>query len=81
LLPPYLSNEAKDLIKRLLKRRVDQRLGASDVNEIKAHPFFKTIDWNLVYRREVSFSKYEIKILFDLVGAAVQTRSNKRGGH
>ncbi|KAI6176469.1 Ribosomal protein S6 kinase [Aphelenchoides bicaudatus] len=53
MLPPYLSNEAKDLIKRLLKRRVDQRLGACDVNEIKAHPFFKAIDWNLVYSREL----------------------------
>jgi hypothetical protein len=60
MLPPYLSNEAKDLIKRLLKRRVDQRLGASDVNEIKAHPFFKAIDWNLVYSREVS-SNYRIR--------------------
>jgi p70 ribosomal S6 kinase len=50
MLPPYLSNEVKDLIKRLLKRRVDQRLGANDPNEIKRHPYFKSINWDLVYR-------------------------------
>ncbi|KAL3077900.1 hypothetical protein niasHS_013429 [Heterodera schachtii] len=41
-LPPYLSFEAKDLIKRLLKRHVDTRLGAGpgDAEEIKKHAFF-----------------------------------------
>ncbi|KAI6222359.1 Ribosomal protein S6 kinase [Aphelenchoides fujianensis] len=53
-LPPYLSSEARDLIKGLLKRRMDSRLGAgpSDAMEIKEHPFFRSIDWNVVYRRE-----------------------------
>ncbi|KAF7634402.1 Ribosomal protein S6 kinase [Meloidogyne graminicola] len=42
-LPPYLSTEAKDLIKRLLKRHVDTRLGAgpTDSEEIKQHIFFR----------------------------------------
>lgn len=54
-LPAYLSNEARDLIKKLLKRHVDTRLGAgvSDAEEIKAHPFFKQTDWNLVYARQL----------------------------
>ncbi|GMR43380.1 hypothetical protein PMAYCL1PPCAC_13575 [Pristionchus mayeri] len=54
-LPAYLSPEARDLIKKLLKRHVETRLGAGadDANEIKAHPFFRHLDWNLVYAREV----------------------------
>uniref|UniRef100_A0A1I7SZ61 Ribosomal protein S6 kinase n=1 Tax=Caenorhabditis tropicalis TaxID=1561998 RepID=A0A1I7SZ61_9PELO len=54
-LPAYLSNEARDLIKKLLKRHVDTRLGAgaSDAEEIKAHPFFRQQDWNLVYARQL----------------------------
>ena len=56
-MPPYLSAEAKDLIKRLLKRHVDTRLGAGpgDSEEIKQHIFFRhhIHDWAQVYRREV----------------------------
>lgn len=55
-LPPYLSPEAKDLIKRLLKRHMETRLGASanDADEIKGHLFFRHLDWEKVYNREVS---------------------------
>lgn len=53
-LPPYLSPEARDLIKRLLKRHVETRLGyQDDANEIKAHPFFRQLNWDKVYQREV----------------------------
>lgn len=56
-LPPYLSADAKDLIKRLLKRHVDTRLGAGpgDSEEIKQHMFFRhhISDWKKVYKREL----------------------------
>jgi p70 ribosomal S6 kinase len=54
-LPPYLSSDARDLIKRLLKRHVDARLGAGpgDADEIKQHVFFYHIDWEKVYSREL----------------------------
>eukprot|EP00055_Hartaetosiga_balthica_P013756 m.72047 g.72047 ORF g.72047 m.72047 type:complete len:1349 (-) comp8367_c0_seq4:454-4500(-) len=39
-----VSKEAKDLIKKLLVRR-EKRLGRKDISQIKAHPFFKGIDW------------------------------------
>ncbi|KAG9326931.1 hypothetical protein KVV02_001881 [Mortierella alpina] len=41
---PDISSECKDLITRLLARK-ENRLGKSGVDEIKAHPFFKGIDW------------------------------------
>ncbi|GAV04074.1 hypothetical protein RvY_14410 [Ramazzottius varieornatus] len=47
ILPGYLTNEAKDLIKKLLKRHASQRLGGGpdDARPIKSHPFFKNINW------------------------------------
>nr|CCA24743.1 protein kinase putative [Albugo laibachii Nc14] len=53
--PSFISAEAKDLLTGLLTRKVPDRLGSgpTDAEEIKAHPFFKEIDWDAVYRREV----------------------------
>ncbi|XP_010540639.1 PREDICTED: serine/threonine-protein kinase 38-like [Tarenaya hassleriana] len=43
-----LSVEAKDLIRRLLCN-VEQRLGTKGVHEIKAHPWFRGIEWERLY--------------------------------
>ena len=53
-LPKYLTNEAKDLITRLLCRTPTKRLGANlDAFEIKNHIWFKGIDWEKIYRKEI----------------------------
>ncbi|CAB3401299.1 unnamed protein product [Caenorhabditis bovis] len=54
-LPAYLSPEARDLIKKLLKRHVDTRLGAgpTDAEEIKNHHFFSRHKWEDVYARQL----------------------------
>ncbi|KYN07482.1 PREDICTED: ribosomal protein S6 kinase beta-1-like [Cyphomyrmex costatus] len=54
-LPAYLTADAKDLIRKLLKRQVAQRLGSaqSDGEEVKAHKFFKHINWNDVISRQL----------------------------
>lgn len=44
-----LSPAAKDFIKRLLCD-VDHRLGTRGIDEIKAHPFFRGINWNTLYQ-------------------------------
>lgn len=47
-----VSEEAKDLIRRLLVRKPEQRLGHKGGVEIQQHPFFKTINWDdLFYKR------------------------------
>ena len=48
-----MSQEAKNLIVRLLDRDKTRRLGAGleGSNEIKKHDFFKGIDWIQVERR------------------------------
>eukprot|EP00800_Vazella_pourtalesii_P005413 TRINITY_DN16347_c0_g1_i1.p1 TRINITY_DN16347_c0_g1~~TRINITY_DN16347_c0_g1_i1.p1 ORF type:complete len:473 (+),score=20.15 TRINITY_DN16347_c0_g1_i1:117-1535(+) len=47
LLPPYLSQIARDILRRLLNRCVGKRLGSTrnDAKEIKSHDFFNKIDW------------------------------------
>ncbi|KAH7522081.1 hypothetical protein FEM48_Zijuj07G0099900 [Ziziphus jujuba var. spinosa] len=49
-----LSPEAKDLISRLLCN-VEQRLGTKGADEIKAHPWFKGIDWDKLYQMKAAF--------------------------
>lgn len=55
LLPPYLTPDARELIRKLLKRQVAQRLGAgpSDGSCIRCHPFFKHINWPDVLSRKL----------------------------
>ncbi|XP_030463945.1 uncharacterized protein LOC115683543 [Syzygium oleosum] len=49
-----LSPEAKDLISKLLCN-VDQRLGTKGADEIKAHPWFKGIEWDRLYQIKAAF--------------------------
>ncbi|QCE05080.1 serine/threonine-protein kinase tricorner-like [Vigna unguiculata] len=49
-----LSVEAKDLICRLLCN-VEQRLGTKGADEIKAHPWFKGIEWDKLYKMKAAF--------------------------
>ncbi|KAL6954887.1 non-specific serine,threonine protein kinase, partial [Sarracenia purpurea var. burkii] len=49
-----LSSEAKDLISKLLCN-VNQRLGSNGADEIKAHTWFKGIDWDRIYQMEAAF--------------------------
>lgn len=49
-----LSREAKDLICKLLCN-VDQRLGTKGAYEIKAHPWFKGVEWDRLYQMEAAF--------------------------
>ncbi|KAI3806082.1 hypothetical protein L1987_21974 [Smallanthus sonchifolius] len=49
-----LSLEAKDLISKLLCN-VNQRLGSKGADEIKAHIWFRGIDWDRIYQMEAAF--------------------------
>uniref|UniRef100_A0A672R6K7 Ribosomal protein S6 kinase n=3 Tax=Cyprininae TaxID=2743694 RepID=A0A672R6K7_SINGR len=54
-LPPYLTQEARDLLKRLLKRNASSRLGAGpgDATEVQTHPFFRHVNWEDLLARKV----------------------------
>ena len=51
---PEISPAAKDFILKLLERDVKKRLGAvGDFDEIKKHAWFKDIDWDKLYNKNI----------------------------
>ncbi|NXX55420.1 KS6AA kinase, partial [Scopus umbretta] len=51
-MPQFLSSEAQSLLRALFKRNPANRLGSGPdgAEEIKRHPFYSTIDWNVSIR-------------------------------
>ena len=58
-----LSAEAVDLMRKFMCN-VDDRIGSNGPAEIKAHPFFKGIDWEHIYDGEAAY-KPEVKSELD----------------
>ncbi|GMF35981.1 unnamed protein product [Phytophthora fragariaefolia] len=60
-LPKWLGPETHSILKQLLERNVDKRLGSGKstmfqvkgVQAIKKHAFFKGIDWHLLEQKQV----------------------------
>ncbi|KAF0718431.1 Aste57867_1695 [Aphanomyces stellatus] len=60
-LPKFLGADTHSILKQLLERNVDKRLGSGKstmfkvkgVAAIKQHPFFKNIDWGLLAQRKL----------------------------
>ncbi|GAQ83023.1 AGC (cAMP-dependent, cGMP-dependent and protein kinase C) kinase family protein [Klebsormidium nitens] len=46
--PDHFSSEAKDLIDKLLVVNPAQRLGCTGVDVLKAHPWFREVDWEAI---------------------------------
>ncbi|XP_060721417.1 serine/threonine-protein kinase N1b isoform X2 [Tachysurus vachellii] len=53
--PRFLSTEAISLMRRLLRRNPERRLGSSerDAEEVKKQPFFREMDWEALLQRKV----------------------------
>ncbi|XP_048108798.1 serine/threonine-protein kinase N2 isoform X1 [Alosa alosa] len=53
--PRFLSTEAISIMRRLLRRNPERRLGAGekDAEEVKRHPFFRSVDWNGLLTKKV----------------------------
>ena len=54
-IPNFVSKEAGELLRRLLERNPNKRLGGMgrDALEIKEHPYFKDVDWKKIYERKI----------------------------
>ena len=55
-IPRALSVKAGSVLKYLLRRDPDERLGCNKeqgFNQIKQHPFFNVLDWDLLEQRQV----------------------------
>lgn len=59
--PKRISEVSQDLLKKLLNRDPNERLGCRGAIEIKNHPYFENVDWNSVYKRELKPPKPTIK--------------------
>ncbi|XP_061567063.1 serine/threonine-protein kinase N1b isoform X2 [Cololabis saira] len=53
--PRYLSTEAIAIMRRLLRRNPERRLGSGekDAEDVKKQPFFKGMDWEALLQRKV----------------------------
>ncbi|XP_076894214.1 putative serine/threonine protein kinase IRE4 isoform X2 [Bidens hawaiensis] len=54
-IPDEMSYEAQDMINRFLIHDPNQRLGARGSSEVKAHPFFKGVNWDTLSMQKVAF--------------------------
>ncbi|KAF1959634.1 hypothetical protein CC80DRAFT_489743 [Byssothecium circinans] len=55
-MPYYLSQDAKDILARFLRKEPRKRLGGNmpkDIKTIKAHRFFRKLDWKRLEAREL----------------------------
>lgn len=52
--PRFLSTEAIGIMRRLLRRNPDRRLGSGekDAEDVKKQPFFRGMDWEALYQRK-----------------------------
>ncbi|MED6238986.1 Serine/threonine-protein kinase N2 [Ataeniobius toweri] len=53
--PRFLSTEAIGIMRRLLRRNPERRLGSGekDAEEVKKQPFFRNMDWEALLQRKV----------------------------
>uniref|UniRef100_A0A8C1QEY0 protein kinase C n=1 Tax=Cyprinus carpio TaxID=7962 RepID=A0A8C1QEY0_CYPCA len=53
--PKFLSTEAISIMRRLLRRNPERRLGAGerDAEEVKRHPFFRNMDWTALLAKKI----------------------------
>jgi serine/threonine protein kinase len=54
-IPDFVSTEAAGLLRELLEKNPNKRLGGGpkDAQEIKQHPYFKDVDWDKVYNKKL----------------------------
>lgn len=51
-IPEELPSAARDIITRLLEKSPASRLGINGASEVKAHAFFRGVDWQGIHRRD-----------------------------
>jgi serum/glucocorticoid-regulated kinase 2 len=66
IFPSYVTGEARNLLKGLLRRQPESRLGSgpSGAVQITEHPFFANIDWHRLVLREIP-PPFKPRVLLD----------------
>ena len=54
-IPQFVPNEAANLLRKLLERNPQKRIGSSnlDAEEIKRDPYFKDVNWDDIYNKRI----------------------------
>ncbi|KAJ1954301.1 rim15, signal transduction response regulator, partial [Linderina pennispora] len=52
---PEISSEARDFISKLLTRDPKRRLGYNGAAEVKSHPFFQSVNWDMALDAQPAF--------------------------
>jgi serum/glucocorticoid-regulated kinase 2 len=54
-IPKKVTEECKDLIKKLFQKNPEKRLGSKDgAIELKKHPWFKKVDWDRLVQKKIT---------------------------
>mgnify|MGYP002477745057 FL=1 len=70
--PEIVPPAARDLLQKLLDRDPTKRLGVNGAAEIKAHPFFHSIDWRKLLDRKYEPSFKPNVVSLNYCGAKLQ---------
>lgn len=56
IFPKFMSKNARDILTKLLNRDAKKRLGSADSDgaEVRAHPFFQTMDWDALLQNKLT---------------------------
>jgi serum/glucocorticoid-regulated kinase 2 len=55
MFPEIFSEELKDLLRKMLDKNPKQRIGiGNDKQDLKNHPFFADIDWDLIFKKKIT---------------------------
>ncbi|KAI9264191.1 hypothetical protein BDA99DRAFT_536917 [Phascolomyces articulosus] len=78
-----ISPEARDFMERLMTLDPEKRLGANGSDEVKYHPFFKSINWDTLLTESPAFvpqpADMEDTDYFDLRGATMLKQDEQAG--
>lgn len=55
-----LSEEARDLIEKLLTLAPENRLGVNGADEVKRHPFFRSVDWTTIRKQPAPWTPFPV---------------------
>lgn len=74
--PHHISDEAKDLLEKLLIKDPEYRLGSqTGADEVKNHPWFASVDWEqLMKKKECHYPPYLYKSKEELIHEVTRSK-------
>eukprot|EP00747_Dinoflagellata_sp_TGD_P028950 gnl/TRDRNA2_/TRDRNA2_133587_c0_seq1.p1 gnl/TRDRNA2_/TRDRNA2_133587_c0~~gnl/TRDRNA2_/TRDRNA2_133587_c0_seq1.p1 ORF type:complete len:219 (-),score=49.02 gnl/TRDRNA2_/TRDRNA2_133587_c0_seq1:49-705(-) len=77
-IPPGLTDHARDLITRMMVKDPDQRLGANDINELKAHAWWSDLKFEGLHKQPPPVNSLVDVCLFKIGKCVKEFQAQKR---